>query len=132
MVAPNSPGKKGTEQKKKNKNKIKKQKIGGGTSPPPASQVSDIDTSPSKGKGGVPDPTYCEPLRAWPRLRSGEPSKYPRMGDAVALVSPRIKGGLIRPLGSGEGYSALRSQTPKSMKTWARGITPSPVRKEGT
>ena len=50
---------------------------------------------PSKGKGGVPDPSYCEPSRALPRLRSGEPSKYPRMGDAVALVSPRIEGGLI-------------------------------------
>ena len=86
---------------------------------------------PSKGKGGVPDPSYCVPSRALPRLRSGEPSKYSRMGDAVALVSPRIEGGLIRPLGFGEGFSALLSQTPKYLRTWDGLSKPIPVRIEG-
>ena len=50
VVAPNSPGKEGKGQKK---NAGKKQKIGGGISPPPKSQVDDVVKSHSKGKGGI-------------------------------------------------------------------------------
>ena len=53
------------------------------------------------------------------------------MGDAVALVSPRIEGGLIRPLGFGEGFSALLSQAPKYLRTWDGLTKPIPARIEG-
>ena len=53
------------------------------------------------------------------------------MGDAVALVSPRIEGGLIRPLGFGEGFSALLSQAPKYLRTWDGLTKPIPVRIKG-
>ena len=150
VVAPNSPVRKGSEKNKKTPppgvsqpaingakqllgEKGEQTMVERGVSQPAIIGAKQPNNkNPSKGKGEVLDPTYCGPLRAWPRPRSGEPSKYPRMGDAVALVSPRIKGGLIRPLGFGEGFSALRNQTPKILKTWARGvITPSPVRNEG-
>ena len=83
---------------------------------------------PNKGKGGSLAPTYCEPSRALPRLRSGGPSKYLRMGDAVALVTPRVEGGLIRPLGTGEGYSALGSQSPKFLREKGNLETTTPER----
>ena len=53
------------------------------------------------------------------------------MGGAVALVSPRIEGGLIRPSGSGEGFSTLLSQAPKYLRTWEGLTKPIPVRIEG-
>ena len=55
-------------------------------------ESTEVIINPSKGKGEVQDPTYCEPSRALPRLRSGGSSKYLRMG---ALVTPRVEGGLI-------------------------------------
>ena len=78
---------------------------------------------PSKGKGGVMGPSFSEPSGAGLGLRSGQPPKYLRTRDAVALVPVRVEGGLIRPSGSGLGSSALGSQTPKFLRTWDGGAT---------
>ena len=51
-------------------------------------------------------------------VQSEHPIRPIKMLWLADMLTPRVEGGLIRLLGSGEGSSALLSQTPKYLRIW--------------